>query len=211
MQKIYAPLVLLLILALSACSSSDRPNPPASSDDTGEWLWLAQLDDGTEYSGYLSVSAELTEYDDVKDAQGGAWRWCEGGDVDNCPGVDGAGLISNIYADGAWRLTTSFANTNNDVKLIAIDNDNTIGTETEGQPTFLGGGIWYETTGDKETVSFGMVKLASAPYITSTASPVVIHSVKENLSAQTLESAKLGSEEAFAQSLEALFLEVTGE
>ncbi len=201
MPKVYPLLFLALAVALSACSTGGdtRPAPPALSGLQGEWLWLAQLDDGTEYSGYLSVSENLADYEDVKDAQGGAWRWCD--DIDNCPETDGVGLVSNIYAENAWRLTTSFVDGSQAVKLIAFDDNNTVGTEIEGNPTFLGAGIWYETSTNPEVAGFGMVKLSNTPSIASTTLPVTLHGAHLTLHATGVEEGAFGSRGAIKRAL----------
>ena len=216
MQKIYPLLLLFFAVVLSSCGGSEpdgsggeRPPLPVIPNTSGEWLWLAEKENGTKYSGFLSVTAALEGGDDVRDARGGAWRVCEDGNVDSCPGVDGAGFISNVYADGAWNLTTSFSDMSRVLKLVALDNNNRIGTEIEGEPTFLGSGLWYETPRSGDVVSVGMVKIADVGSAVSEASLSAVQDVTEALNAQSLSSAKASSEADFVESLKTLFTAVS--
>lgn len=134
----------------------------------GEWAWAARGEGGRTFVGYLSISQRTPEpkpefADNYVEGGMGVWTYCRNG-VDACGAPTGLGYIDVvdygqghqydiIFVDGATGLTT----------MVAFDEDDRLGNEVDGAPTFQGGGAWIYENGGSENLSFAIVKIGSEP------------------------------------------------
>lgn len=136
----------------------------------GEWAWAARGEGGRTFVGYLSISqrtpAPAPEFaDNYVEGGMGVWTHCRNG-IDACGAPSGLGYIDVvdygqghqydiIFVDGSTGLTT----------MIAFDDDDRLGNEVDGAPTFQGGGAWIYANGGSENLSFAIVKIGSEPQL----------------------------------------------
>lgn len=144
----------------------DPVEPPADVPYGGTWIWVVVFEDDTTASGNLSITQVESEPAVYINSGEGPYYQCDG---ESCPTEpDGLSVIGTFIADdGSESLSTAFIDSDlsSVVRLIGIDADNQLGTEIQGQETFLGVGQWTEDDGSFANVT---VAIARAPSTTST-------------------------------------------
>jgi PKD repeat protein len=140
--------------------SETEPQPNA--DYTGTWAWVGQFElTGTQFVGYVEYSIPLDNTNDRRNVQTGPWLFCAT-DVVLCPDAgnpSGIGLIGELSSEDGFDLFASFAEGVDEIRLIAFDDDNAIGDEFDGDPSFFGRGIWTFDSGLESNMFLGMTKL----------------------------------------------------
>jgi len=123
------------------------------------------FDDDSTASGNLNITQVESEPVVYTNSGEGLYYQCDG---ESCPTEpDGLSVIGTFNAnDGSESLSAAFLDSDlsSTVRLIGIDADNQLGTEIEGQETFLGVGQWTEDDGSFANVT---VAIARAPSTTS--------------------------------------------
>lgn len=154
-------------VAISATGSGEPTVPDVPY--YGEWAWAARTGKGKTFTGYLSVSQRSSEPDDPEFADNfveggmGAWTYCEDG-LEACGAPTGLGYIDVVDYGQGNQFDIIFVDRNTGyTTMIAFDDDDQLGDEVDGAPTFQGGGAWIYDDGRSDDLSFAMVKVENEP------------------------------------------------
>lgn len=136
----------------------------------GEWAWAAKSPDGKSFEGFVSISESNPEPlpDNVIEGGMGAWTHCLNGS-DACADPTGIGHIDVVDYGMGDQYDIVFINNAGATQLVAFDDDDKLGSEIDGAPTFKGGGAWYYDNGSSDDLTFAMVKVGGKPATAMTA------------------------------------------
>lgn len=126
----------------------------------GDWAWVAMYPDESYYSGVLSITLKVPDEDGFTNTSGGSWG------LESATGIEGpygVGILGMFTDAGATRLSLALLDASADPVLAAFDNDNRIGNEVEGMPSFIGTGLWYDTYGSTDAVAVGVSHFSGSP------------------------------------------------
>ena len=151
------------------------PTPPTTPPTTptdppvtnvpygGTWAWVVAFEDETTIFGGLAITQLESDPAVFTDSGEGPYAECQG---ESCPDQpDGVGVIGTYTADdGSSYLSAAFfeAALQGAARLVATDADNQLGTELQGQETFLGAGVYYGDDGSASNVSVGIVRVPAS-------------------------------------------------
>jgi hypothetical protein len=120
------------------------------------------FDDDSTASGNLNITQVESEPVVYTNSGEGPCYQCDEGSCPTEP--DGLSIIGTFNADdGSESLSAAFLDSDlsSTVRLISIDADNQLGTEIEGQETFLGVGQWTEDDGSFANVTVAIARASS--------------------------------------------------
>ncbi len=150
-------------IAITVAPGSGDPGTP-DVPFYGEWAWAAKNEAGQTFEGYVSISERNPEPlpDNVIEGGLGAWTYCAKG-VAACPAPTGVGYIDVVDYGMGDQYDIVFVNNAGSTQLVAFDEDDKLGTEIDGAPTFMGGGAWMNDNGSQDNLTFAMVKISGTP------------------------------------------------
>lgn len=175
MKKVF--LLGALLLGLTACGGGGggtvTPTPDASypynpsasmtpSSDArvpyrGDWVFVANLDDGSKRYGVVSVTDKYSD-DNFKNAGGGFVAWCVKSDCQQ-DDEQGTGLIGSATIGGKVELTVGMVPENSTaVRFLMADDDGVVGAGTSGA-TISGQGSWMVGTSEEHAAVFAFVQI----------------------------------------------------
>lgn len=137
------------------------PEEPVSGDVpySGSWIWVVVFADDSSIGGYLDITQVESEPVIFTNSGEGPYYVCEESCSENS---DGLSVIGTFNADdGSSNLAAAFFDSSG-TRLIAIDDDNRLGNELDGEQSFVGYGTWTGEGGSAFDVVVGISRYSDA-------------------------------------------------